>query len=48
MRDNIVIITGITASGKSELCDNYELKNHGSTINAQNCYFKGKKQNKWG
>jgi len=35
MKDNIVIITGITASGKSELCDNL-IKKHGS-ISIINC-----------
>jgi len=35
MKNNIVIITGITASGKSELCDNL-IKKHGS-ISIINC-----------
>ena len=35
MRDNIVIITGITASGKSELCDNL-IKKH-KNISIINC-----------
>ncbi|MGL9732512.1 MAG: tRNA (adenosine(37)-N6)-dimethylallyltransferase MiaA [Wolbachia sp.] len=35
MRDNIIIITGITASGKSELCDNL-IKRYGN-IDILNC-----------
>lgn len=35
MKDNIVIITGITASGKSELCDNL-IKKH-KNISIINC-----------
>ncbi|OWZ24920.1 tRNA (adenosine(37)-N6)-dimethylallyltransferase MiaA [Wolbachia endosymbiont of Wuchereria bancrofti] len=35
MRDNIIIITGITASGKSELCDNL-IKKYGN-ISIVNC-----------